>query len=334
MNQQHLDVSVVICAHTEARWDELARAVLSVQSQSVAPLEILVVIDHNPALLERAREELLSAVVIENREPRGISGSRNSGIAAARGAVVAFLDDDAIAAQDWIEQLLPGYADPGVLGVGGAIAPFWLRSRPDWFPEEFNWVVGCTYRGMPSAAASVRNLIGCNMSFRREVFRAIGGFRHGIGRVGRRPCGCEETELCIRLRQRWPGATLRYNPQARVLHQVPAGRATWSYFQARCYLEGGSKALVARLVGAADGSATERAYVLRALPRGIACGLADAAVRRDISGLLRAAAIGAGLAITTAGYLRGIVTLAVAGNNAVAPAPPIGLPLHDSEVPA
>ena len=62
-------------------------------------------------------------------------------------------------------------------------------------PREFNWVVGCTHRGMPSTTAPVRNLIGCNMSFRREVFSRIGGFRDQIGRVGARPSGCDETEL-------------------------------------------------------------------------------------------------------------------------------------------
>ena len=81
------------------------------------------------------------------QQQRGISGARNSGIAAARGAIIAFLDDDAIAAPDWLEQLLAGYSSPNVLGVGGAIEPQWQGGRPRWFPPEFDWVVGCTYLG-------------------------------------------------------------------------------------------------------------------------------------------------------------------------------------------
>src|SRR5262245_28703548 len=276
MTAQSLDISVVICAHTEARWEHLARAVESLRSQSVAPREILVVIDHNLALADRACHQLPGARVIENRHQRGISGARNSGIAAAQGAIVAFLDDDAVAAPDWLDRLLDGYRGPNVLGVGGAIEPQWQGRRPRWFPEEFDWVVGCTYRGMPREAAPVRNLIGCNMSFRRQVFEHIGGFRGEIGRVGVRPSGCDETELCIRLRQRLPHALLIYNPDARVRHHVPPHRARWEYFRARCFLEGRSKALVAQLVGAGDGSSAERAYALRTLPRGVVHGLLDA----------------------------------------------------------
>jgi GT2 family glycosyltransferase len=232
------DISVVICAHTEERWERLVGAVESLQSQSVLPCEILVVIDHNPALADRAYRRLPSVRVIENEQQRGISGARNSGIAAARGAIIAFLDDDAIAAPDWLEQLLAGYSSPNVLGVGGAIEPDWQGQRPRWFPPEFDWVVGCTYLGMPHEAAPVRNLIGCNMSFRREVFARIGGFSDQIGRVGVRPSGCDETELCIRLGQRLPHALLLYTPRARVQHYVPAVRARWAYFSARCLLEG------------------------------------------------------------------------------------------------
>jgi GT2 family glycosyltransferase len=330
MSAQHLDVSVVICAHSEARWEVLAKAVASAQAQRTPPREILVVIDHNPALLDRVRESLPGVVAVENDGPRGTSGSRNSGIAAARGAVLAFLDDDAIAAPDWIAELLAGYIDASVLGVGGAIKPLWPGRRPAWFPEEFDWVIGCTYRGMPRDAAPVRNLIGCNMSFRRHIFEAVGGFREGMGRVDAQPFGCEETELCIRLRQHWTYARLRYNPRACVRHHVTAERACWDYFRARCYAEGRSKAQVARLVGAGDGSAAERAYVLRTLPRGILYGLVDAVARPDSGGLARSATILAGLAMTTAGYLRGLLGQAFTWRAAVAPAPRIGADRRDA----
>jgi len=323
MTAQVLDVSVVICAHTEARWEHLARAVESLRGQSISPREILVVIDHNLALADRACHQLPGARVILNDGARGVSGARNSGIAAARGAIIAFLDDDALALPDWLEQLLAGYTSPSVLGVGGAIEPLWQGRRPCWFPEEFDWVIGCTYRGMPREAAPVRNLIGCNMSFRRQVFEYIGGFRDEIGRVGAQPSGCDETELCIRLRQLLPHARLLYNPLARVQHSVPAARARWNYFRARCAQEGRSKALVARLVGAGDGSATERAYTLRTLPRGVARGVFDALVGCDPSGLARAGAIALGLAITTAGYLQGMAAQLCAGRLVVVPAPAI-----------
>jgi GT2 family glycosyltransferase len=305
MVQTALETSVIICAYTEDRWNELIAAIESVQSQSVRVHETIVVVDHNPALLAKVRTRFPGVIAVENREPRGLSGARNSGIAAAQGEILAFLDDDAIAAPDWLERLCAAYSDPDVIGVGGAIEPLWQDGRPAWFPSEFDWVVGCTYRGMPQTIAPVRNLIGCNMSLRRKVFDMVGGFR--IGRVGALSVGREddETELCIRARKQWKGGVLLCNPWARVLHHVPLNRAHWTYYRSRCYSEGWSKAIMAKLVGYRDGLASERSYTLHVLPLGVVQGLTDV-LRGDLAGLGRAAAIAAGLAITTIGYIMGL----------------------------
>lgn len=298
-------ISVVICAYTQRRWEELVAAVASVRRQTPPAAQIIVSVDHNAALLERVSHDLPGVVVTANLERRGLSGARNSGVACATGEVVAFLDDDAVAGPDWLAWLGAGYERPDVLGVGGAIEPLWTTGRPRCFPEEFDWVVGCTYRGMPEAPAPVRNLIGANMSFRRDSLRLLGGFDGGIGRVGSRPLGCEETELCIRACRRWPDGIFLYDPRARIQHHVPADRATWRYFHARCWSEGLSKALVARLSDARRGLASERAYATRVLPRAMARGVADAIAHRDPAGLGRSAMILAGLTVTSAGYLVG-----------------------------
>jgi hypothetical protein len=143
------------------------------------------------------------------------------------------------------------------------------------------------------------------MSFRREVFDEVGGFRTEIGRVGSTPAGCEETELCIRAGQRWPERQVLYDPLVRVRHRVPARRGEWSYFLSRCFAEGRSKAVVARLAGAGDALSTERSYALRVLPAGVARGIRDTLSGRDRAGFRRAGAIVAGLSVTAAGFLDG-----------------------------
>ena len=299
-------VSVVICAYTEDRWDDLLAAIASCARQTLPPRETIVVTDHNPALLSRVRREAPQIRAIDNAERRGLSGARNSGIAVASGEVVAFLDDDAIAASDWLERLTVPYADEAVIGVGGSIDPFWPRSRrPIGLPPEFDWVVGCSYRGLPETKSAVRNMIGANMSLRRSVFAEVGGFRSGMGRIDTTPLGCEETELCIRARQRLPAATIVYEPRANVLHRIAHGRTGWRYFRARCYAEGLSKAAVAGRTGSRDGLASERAYVLRTLPRGVLRGVVDTLTLRDLGGALRGFAIIAGLLVTASGYIVG-----------------------------
>jgi glycosyltransferase involved in cell wall biosynthesis len=301
-------VSVVICAYTEARWDDLLAAIGSVDEQrDRVPLEIVVVIDHNPALLEKMRSVGFDVQLTPNVEARGLSGARNSGVQMAKGQIVAFMDDDAIADPGWLEALVATYDDPTVAGAGGAIRPLWDTGRPRWWPAEFDWVVGCTYRGMPEKRAVVRNVIGCNMSFRRELLATVGGFAHGIGRIGTRPLGAEETELSIRLGRRWPDRSIVYEPLAAVDHRVPASRSTFRYFRSRCYAEGLSKAVVSKLVGSTDALATERIYAVRTLGRAVLAELGRAS-RGDRAGIGRALAIVVGLAITTAGYAVGAVS--------------------------
>ena len=166
-------------------------------------------------------------------------------------------------------------------------------------------MIGCTYIGMPARRAPVRNVLGGNASFRRDVFDQVGGFVSGIGRdPSTRPLGCEETEFCIRLGQQIPGAVLLFDEQAVIWHRVRIDRCRFAYYRSRCYAEGLSKAMVTRSVGAGDGLSSERRYASRTLPAGVVRGVAGA-LRGDAAGLGRAAAIVAGLSAVTLGYVNG-----------------------------
>jgi GT2 family glycosyltransferase len=300
-------VSVVICTYTDKRWSLLLAAVDSVRNQTRTADQIIVVIDHDEGLVARARSEMPDAIVVANRGPRGLSGGRNTGVEVATSDIVVFLDDDAVPERDWLANLTAAFAMPGVAGAGGLAVPNWSTRRPRWFPEEFFWVLGCSYRGMPKSVERVRNPIGCNMAFRREVFAVIGGFREDLGIVGLRQVGAEETELCIRLANMMPGARVVYVPNAAVRHFVPADRVTWRYFATRCYREGIGKARLRRLAGAGGALATEWKYIARTLPLGILRGFGEALLRRDPAGIGRAISIGIGLALTVAGFVEGSV---------------------------
>ena len=297
-------VSVVVCAYTERRWTLLAEAVASLRRQSAPPDEIVLVIDHNPQLEARARADFDDVRVVPNEHAQGLSGARNTGVLHSRGDIIAFLDDDAAARPGWLGALVEPFRQADVIGAGGIADPVWDGPAPRWLPPEFLWVVGASYVGLPQAPVPVRNPIGANMAFRREAFELAGGFTDGIGRVGRTPLGCEETEFSIRLRAIVPDALIMHVPGARVDHHVAADRATWRYFISRCWAEGASKALVTAEVGGAAGLASERAYVARTLPRGLLAGL-RAAGRGEWAGLARASAIVLGTAVTAAGFARG-----------------------------
>jgi O-antigen biosynthesis protein len=296
--------SIVICTHSEARLPLLRQSLKSVLDQQDGPYDVIVVIDHNPGLLATVAAEFAGVQVVANSHAQGLSGARNTGVGVARGDIVAFLDDDALAPPDWMARLQAHYGDRSVIGVGGRIDAVWTNGRPSWFAREFDWVVGCSYLGLPETPGPVRNLIGCNMSFRRAIFSMVGSFPEGQGRSGDNGAGCEETDFCIRAGSAFPGARIIYDPGIAVRHVLSRHRQTWSYFLRRCVQEGRSKAHLTTTLGARSGLATERQYLRRTLPKGVWRGLCDP-FRLDWTGPLRSTAILLGLAGVGWGYALG-----------------------------
>lgn len=294
--------SVVITAFTFDRLPSIEETIESLREQTVSPAEVILVIDHSDELLDECGKRWPDVKVIPNAQDPGSCGGRNTGLAESKGDVIAFLDDDAVPGHDWIERLGSAYADPRVLSVGGGVRPRWLTKRPNWFPEEFDWVVGCAHSGMPKEREAVRNVIIANMSIRRDAMVEVGGLRQQFSRIEKNAAGAEETDLCIRLTARWPDGLILFDPLAAVEHYVPAERTTPGYFRSRCLAEGRSKAALARMVGASSGLAAERSYVRRTLPLGVLRNLRQA-ISGDPAGISRAATIVWGLAVTVAGYL-------------------------------
>jgi GT2 family glycosyltransferase len=296
------DVSVVIPCHADRQWPDLVGAVRSVQAQTVQPAEVVVVVDHNPGLYARARAELTGVTVLENAFQRGASGNRNTGAFHTTTPIIALLDGDSRANPDWLARLTAPFADPAVVGTGGAISPAWESWQPDWFPAEFLWAVGGSYEGMPTTTTPIRNVWSASMAVRRGAFERVGGFRDGFGKVGDR-ARPEDTDLCVRM-GRASGGTWMYVPAAVIEHPVPIERTTFGFFLARCFNEGRGKIEMSRLLGAQPSLAHERDYLRRTVPRAIGRGL-TAALRGH--GGRHAVAAGAAIAGVAAAGFGGVV---------------------------
>ena len=299
-----LGVSVVVCAYTEKRWMLTRAALDSALHQSPRPQQVLLVVDHNAGLAATARRELTGVTVLESDGTRGLSGARNTGLKAATQPVTVFLDDDAEARPGWLESLVQPYSSPDVVATGGSVHPRWPGRRPRWLPPEFDWVVGCSYRGLPETVSVVRNPIGASMSLRTNLALEAGGFDDAVGRVGTSPRGCEETELAIRLTASRPGSVIFYVPAAAVDHHVSADRLRFGYFVSRCWHEGLSKADVVRMVGSSAGLERERRHTAVVIPAALMRELRSLAAGDAGAGMRMAATI-AGLSTVVAGYFTG-----------------------------
>lgn len=305
-NNPDVTVSVVICAYTDERKELLDGSIEAVLDQLGAEDQLVVVIDYNEQLLDRVVKQYGSRAKIgRNTHERGICGARNSGVDASDRLVVAFVDDDAQVQPGWLEGLRTHYRQPTVTGVGGYAQPVWPTERPSWFPIEFDWVVGCSHKGLPVDLTPVRNLLGCNMSFRREALKSVGGFNPNIGQVGTKLLRCDETELCIRIGQSSPGGRLLLDPNITVRHWVSDDRTRPRYFLRRCFYEGLSKHLLSTMVGPSDALSTERQYVLTVLPMALLHDVVAviSSPGKRLTALSQGAALIIGLATTAFGYV-------------------------------
>jgi glycosyltransferase involved in cell wall biosynthesis len=265
MDKSSIRVSVIICVYTEERLADIKEAVNSVLNQSLAPCEVIISVDHNAHLADRLKTELPSQVkIVRNESIQGLSETRNVGIRAACGDIIAFLDDDAVAEKDWLLYLTAPFENINVVAVGGKAVPLWLNGgRPTWFPEELDWIVGCTYRGLPVKENQIRNVPGCNMAFRKSIFDNVGFFRSDMGGINDTPRGGEEAELCLKIVHVNPGYQIYYQLTAQIHHRVTRRRLTLKYLWHRAYNEGFYKTKVQRLSRGPSGLSlsTENSYL-------------------------------------------------------------------------
>ncbi|MDJ1430964.1 glucosyl-dolichyl phosphate glucuronosyltransferase [Halostagnicola sp. A-GB9-2] len=250
-----MKVSVVICTYAMERYDVFSECVDSVLAQTYDPLETVIVVDGNEDVFERVENDYgeHEGVTLHcNDENKGISYSRTKGAELADGEVVAFIDDDAVAEPDWIDELARVYEETDANAVGGHVAADWVTEKPDFFPAEFYWLVGCDERGMGEHMEELRNTYGSNISYRRDVFLNVGGYDQNTGRKGDRHIQAHEAPVCIRIANKY-GTGVIYNTDAVVHHKLFEYRGEFRWLVFRSFWQGYSKRIMDLLLPEASG---------------------------------------------------------------------------------
>ncbi|WP_290623243.1 MULTISPECIES: glycosyltransferase [unclassified Archaeoglobus] len=263
-----MKVSVVVCTYSPAMLNHFIECIESLISQNYENTEIICIVDGNRGYYDKIKNKYgeffreNNIKLFLNEKNLGLLLSRNRGVELAEGDVVAFIDDDAVADEKWIEELVKMYRN-GAIAAGGKLVPLWVAKKPRWFPEEFYWMIGATHLGFPDTVTEVRNTFGSNISFRRDVFLELGGFNPEMGGIkGRRMLQGGETELCERMRKKY-GRGVMYNPNAIVYHKIFEGRTKLGFLARRAFWQGYSKAVMERVAGKIGEEKSFLGYLVR-----------------------------------------------------------------------
>ncbi len=242
-----IPATVVICTHNRATVVGAAIAA-ALDEARAAGSEVVVVdnasTDDTAAVLDRIARDASGAVRVVQEPELGLSAARNRGLAEARGAVVAYLDDDAIPRPGWLAALLAPYDDPRVACVGGRIVLRFPSPPPPWLTPALHASFSAFDQGPAPKRLRYRHddyPYGANVSFRAGTARAAGGFSTLVGPLGRHQLVFDETDLCFRLDQ--AGWEIRYAPDAVVDHLVLPERLTPEWVLERHRTGGESEAV-------------------------------------------------------------------------------------------
>ena len=249
VNEKFMKISIIICTYQTRRYSDFVEAINSLLTQNYENTEIIVVVDGNKELYAKIskNENKNTDKIIFNDRNLGLSESRNKGIKEANGDVIAFFDDDAVADENWLEELVKMYEEKEAIAAGGKLLPKWEKAKkPKFLPEEYYWLVGATHKGFPEKVTEVRNTFGSNLSFKADVLRELGGFRSEMGVKGKGLLQGEETELCERMRNKF-GKGVVYNPDAIVYHKVFPERLRMRFLLKRAFWQGYSKRMMKEL---------------------------------------------------------------------------------------
>lgn len=228
-------ISVILCTYN--RSESLAKALESV-ALSELPTDVrweVLVIDNNSRDKTREVVETFRARHPEHfryifEQKQGKSNALNTGIREARGAILAFMDDDVLVEPTWLDNLTRPLLHSELSGTGGRILSQQVVCAPSWLaldgPYSLGGMLALFDKGDEPKELDCPPF-GTNMAFRKEIFAKYGGFRTDMGPCPGSEIRNEDTEFGRRLLA--AGERLWYVPTAVVYHAVPEERLRQSY---------------------------------------------------------------------------------------------------------
>ncbi len=248
-------ISAIICTHNRETY--LGAAIDSLLAQEFAAGFEVVVVDNNSSdrTSEVVKQRLSDPKIKYVFEPiLGLSVARNTGAKESRGEIIAYLDDDAVACDRWLQILYSAYENNSKIAIaGGKVTLLWPQGiqPPRWLSPGLASNLGAYDLGDRIVYIEQPGLTprGLNYSIRRNFLNEIGGFDPHLGRVGKNLLSNEELQMTEFALQR--GWQVAYLPDALVAHNVAPERLKRSWFLNRGWWQGISECYREQLAGKA-----------------------------------------------------------------------------------
>jgi glycosyltransferase involved in cell wall biosynthesis len=250
-----MELTVCICTHNRPRY--VRDCLEGLRRQSVSRDRFALQLVDSASSPEIATElyglSIQHGARLIRLDQPGVSIARNAGAWAARTPFIAYIDDDAIPALDWVETILDAIAQPGrpPALIGGRILPRWEVPLPRWWPASLRGVLSIIEhegRGEYRTRSVPPGLepYAANMIVHVLSLLAAGGFGGAIGRFGNSLLSDEEVQLAWTLQD--AGYSVRYDSRITVHHQIQARRMRPEWLLSRLYWQGASTVLTRRLL--------------------------------------------------------------------------------------
>jgi glucosyl-dolichyl phosphate glucuronosyltransferase len=238
-----VDLSVIVATYNRAPFlGGTLRTLENLRCSSSLSWELLVVdnnsTDETRQVVEAFADRAPFCVRYLFERNQGRSAALNSGIAAARGRIVAFTDDDVLVDPEWLRNLKNAFDRFDAAAVAGKVIPLWTLPKPRWLEMEDQLAIVRFDQGEEAKIIAIPPL-GANSAFLREMFSKYGSFRLDLGVSGEKhTITCDDTEFGERLIR--GGEKIVYAPGAIVYHPVESSRMTKDYFLSWYYYNGRS----------------------------------------------------------------------------------------------
>lgn len=230
-------VSVIVCTYNRAKY--LEKCLESLHQQTYKNYEIIIVNGPSTDETSKVIEKFPNLKIINQEQLNGLSNARNLGIKAAMGDTIGFIDDDAIADNNWLKNIIDTFLNfpENVDAVGGKINPIWERPKPGWLSDEL--LSGLSILDIHESTHVLPQnqfLFGTNMAFKKSILIEFNGFNQNLGRKGKILLSNEEEYLQKKIIEN--GGRRIYNPDVVVKHHISPDRLTKSWFIHRYYWQG------------------------------------------------------------------------------------------------